>query len=473
MAKGKKTGIAHKGTSSSPPVTRALRLRHGYPLLSLSNNNPVNNGSDTDSDGSDAEDIYEGRRRTTTDEHTPLTHRGNRNKPSARDGRLAFDELTPALEREESQEQEFQGAARATKPRISPWLTPREPQATGVSKTAMDRQLEAPPRYAPAPTREPQFGPLTSKESAEAIDFFARLPSEVRNMCIQKDSSTQQLSAIPNMVRDTAKGPSSSTPILPDMTISGETTPTYQSELHKQLPAYLPPTGIQYMAQPTAPEATAATVTIAPNLDGIPSYMEENSEGWESYIERWEVLMAPYSFSNEQLALALPGKLIKSAWETYRTLIKMKPECANNYKALKEELSKAFTAGKPLQERGLWPLKQGTKTVAEFYSEVISTGQNAFKGMPDEYREQVLKGAFVSGLRERYQEVVLNEEEMSLALTVAKAKKLEAIEKALSKNRVAVIEQKSDRIEPLVKQIEGLAELVQNQNRTRLGWSTG
>ena len=100
----------------------------------------------------------------------------------------------------------------------------------------------------------------------------------------------------------------------------------------------------------TNPVVNQVITAIAPNLDNIPTYDENNRDGWNSCIRKWEILMTPYRFDKEHLAMALPGK---PTGQSYMKVIEMNPNCAKDFPALKAELAKRFKPDNPMQERKL------------------------------------------------------------------------------------------------------------------------
>ena len=227
--------------------------------------------------------------------------------------------------------------------------------------------------------------------------------------------------------------------------------------------------------QVATPVVNQVITAITPNLDTIPSYDEENREGWKSYIQKWEILMAPYRFDNEQLALALPGKLTGSAWQSYMKVIENNPNCAKDFKALKAELTSKFKPNNPMQERKLWDLRQGKKSLNDYFSEVATLGESLFPNMDKGEKDRLLASAFTAGLKNEYQRFVLLKGRVGLREALAEAKKLEFVDQAMGHkvsaidsiseepDKVAAVNTPSDPIEPLRKEIEGLAKLVSNQ----------
>ena len=225
----------------------------------------------------------------------------------------------------------------------------------------------------------------------------------------------------------------------------------------------------------TTPVVNQVITAIAPNLDNIPTYDENNREGWNSYIKKWEILMAPYRFDNEQLALALPGKLTGSAWQSYMKVIESNPNCAKDFQALKAELSKKFKPDNPMQERKLWDLKQGKKSLNDYFSKVATLGESLFPNMDKVEKDRLLASAFTAGLKSEYQRFVLLKGRVGLREALAEAKKLEFVDQAMGHKvamvdsttddaeKVAAVNTPRDPIEPLRKEIEGLAKLVNDQ----------
>ena len=215
------------------------------------------------------------------------------------------------------------------------------------------------------------------------------------------------------------------------------------------------------------PQPANQIVNIVPAMDNIEPYKEGTS--FEDYLERWEILMAQYNYSNAQLALALPAKLSGSSWETYKNIIKLHPGKAKDYQSLKKELFASFRIDTPLQERNLWTITQGKKSVNDYYAEIVAAGRAVFKDMPEVNRDQVITSAFIGGLKENYQRAILKQGETTLQQALKGARNLEAIDKAVARNKVmsvsAVTHEPVDPIAPLTKQVEGLARLVTEQNR--------
>ena len=258
--------------------------------------------------------------------------------------------------------------------------------------------------------------------------------------------------ALPKRTRSTTANQAAQNPAQPTATTSGITPFTFR------LPAPAPS---------APPEPQIPIVNVIPSLDHIEPYKDGNS--FDDYIERWEMLMARYNCTSEQLALALPVKLSGSAWETYKTIVKLHPEYTRDFDQLKIELSAAFKIETPLQEKNLWAITQGKKTVNDFYAEIVAAGRAVFKDMPEVNRNQVITSAFVGGLRESYQRAILKQGEVTLQQALKEARNLEAIDRAVAKNKVmavtAVTHEPTDPLEPLTKQIEGLTRLVNEQNR--------
>ena len=147
----------------------------------------------------------------------------------------------------------------------------------------------------------------------------------------------------------------------------------------------------------TTPVVNQVITAIAPNLDNILTYDENNREGWNSYIRKWEILMAPYRFDKEQLAMALPGKLTGPAWQSYMKVIEKNPNCAKNFPALKAELAKRLKPDNPMQERKLRDLKQGKKSLNDYFSEVATLGESSFPTMDKVEKDRLLASAFTAG----------------------------------------------------------------------------
>ena len=208
-------------------------------------------------------------------------------------------------------------------------------------------------------------------------------------------------------------------------------------------------------------------ISIVPNLDTIEPFKEGGD--FEDYLERWEILMAQYNYSNEQLALALPAKLVGAAWETYKNIIKLNPRWTKDYSKMKQELLAAFRTDNPLQEKNLWSISQGRKSVNDFYADIIAAGRSVFKGMPEVNRDQVIKAAFIGGLKESYQRSILKQGDITLQQALKEARNLEAIDRAVVKNRVTQVDHvdqvDADLLTPLTKQIQGLTNLVDEQTR--------
>ena len=281
----------------------------------------------------------------------------------------------------------------------------------------------------------------------------------------------------PDGVPRDAQGRPMYPPPLPPMNNTATTTASTatQSTLEQSeqptttgTPSSKPPKFRLPQKTPSAPpEPQIPIVNVIPSLDHIEPYKDGTS--FDDYLERWEILMARYNSSSEQLALALPAKLSGAAWETYKNIIKLYPECSKDFNKLKEELSTAFKIETPLQEKNLWAITQGKKSINDFYAEIVTASRAIFKDMPEVNRNQVITSAFVGGLKESYQRAILKQGEVTLQQALKEARNLEAIDRAVAKNKVmavtAVTHEPADPLTPLTRQIEGLAKLVSEQNR--------
>ena len=161
---------------------------------------------------------------------------------------------------------------------------------------------------------------------------------------------------------------------------------------------------------------------ILPNFDSKATFADEPLESWSGFIEHWEVDMLTYGLDDRQLAMCLPKSLKGSAYQKYIGLVNQRHPSIKSYLALKEELGKFFLRHKTMKGRSLFRPIQGKKLVGEFYNDIVIAGKSAYTGVPESYKNEFIRDAFVNGLRERYQEKVLSAGDVSLekALNIAK-----------------------------------------------------
>jgi len=287
--------------------------------------------------------------------------------------------------------------------------TPTSPSPTTItSQASVDESLSTGTR--PKTSRPTQVA--TSAE--DVLNFWNSLPEYMKTMCLQSSTTPSEPPAPP---------PSSYMPYVPQPhQANAGFSQNYRvsTSLSETIGRALPAT----TAQPSVPLPLSnplysnyqpqVVATVAPNLDSLPAYADDAAESWENFIERWEILLAPYKYNNEQMALTLPAKLIGAAWQAYRSVVKSYPHSYSDYQSLKEYLSQVFKKNKPLQARNLWSLTQGKRTVNEFYSEVVSVGRSVFPSMSEEHRDKVLANAFIAGLKENHQRDVLMKGELTL-----------------------------------------------------------
>ena len=140
---------------------------------------------------------------------------------------------------------------------------------------------------------------------------------------------------------------------------------------------------------------------------------------------------------------------------------------------MKEELSTALKIKTLLQEKKLvGHSHKAKKTINDLYTEMVIASRAIFKDMPEVNRNQVITSAFVGGLKESYQRAILKQGEVTLQQALKEAWNLEAIDRAVAKNKVmavtAVTHEPADPLTPLTRQIEGLARLVSEQKYDRI-----
>ena len=128
-----------------------------------------------------------------------------------------------------------------------------------------------------------------------------------------------------------------------------------------------------------------------------------------------------------------------------------------------------------MQERKLWDLKQGKKSLNDYFSEVATLGESSFPTMDKVEKDRLLASAFTAGPKNEYQRFVLLKGRIGLREALTEAKKLEFVDQAMGHkvsaidstfdepDKVAAINTPLNPIEPLRKEIEELAKLVRVQ----------
>ena len=234
-------------------------------------------------------------------------------------------------------------------------------------------------------------------------------------------------------------------------------------------------------ASPLTPFNQVPTPSYAPvillNFDSKATFANEPLESWSGFIEHWEVDMLTYGLDYRQPAMCLPKSLKGTAYQKYIDLVNQIHPSIRSHLALKEELGKFFLRHKTMKGRSLFTLIQGKKSVRKFY-EIVIAGNSAYTGVPESFKNEFIRDAFVNRLRERYHEKVLLAEDVTLekALNIAKIEgKGQKVVAAQNQSVNSVTSQKDQKdhneMDALKKKIKALKDLVQNQSGSKKGSS--
>lgn len=215
----------------------------------------------------------------------------------------------------------------------------------------------------------------------------------------------------------------------------------------------------------------ASGTIILPNFDVKETFADEPTESWEGFIERWEIGMMTFGLDELQLAQCLPKSLKGSAYQTYIGLVKAGSPAIRDYAKLKSELSSAFLRHKPMKGRSLFTLSQGKKSVGTFYDEVVTAGKSAYADMPADYKNRIIRDAFINGLKDKYQDKILASGDVSLEKALDIAKRVEYTDTigkgqklvAASQGHVNCVQDNPDQLQALTQQMSALTELVRAQ----------
>ena len=222
------------------------------------------------------------------------------------------------------------------------------------------------------------------------------------------------------------------------------------------------------------------SVTILPDFQNMEYFSNGPGESWENFIERWEIKIRPYNFSSQQLALTLPDRFKGAAYAKYKRLVRVLPNVLTDYNFLRSELDKCFTLHLNIQGRGLHAIQQGKRTVGEFYAEISSLADSAYRDIPEQYRDTFIVDIFIQGLRESLRKGLAAKGRMTLSQALQKAEILELSElqsknlslpkiNSVETEEVMAVEHDQKALEPLLaplkSQIEDLKSLVVEQSR--------
>ena len=96
-----------------------------------------------------------------------------------------------------------------------------------------------------------------------------------------------------------------------------------------------------------------------------------------------------------------------------------------------------------MQERKLWDLKQGKKSLNDYFSEVATLGESSFPTMDKVEKDRLLASAFTAGPKNEYQRFVLLKGRIGLREALTEAKKLEFVDQAMG-HKVSAIDSTFD-----------------------------
>lgn len=298
---------------------------------------------------------------------------------------------------------------------------------------------------------------LTERE-IEVLDFWASLDQRFKNLCLRqerpKDPREQALSD--NSPEEQGLFTNKRSPAHP-----GGYTSTPGRRRHPPAELMTDRWSSGAHGSKCSDRANTSLPPLA-NYGAIENFAGKPSESWESYIELWEVKTLKYGLDNRQRALALPDKLVDFAFRMYSDIVKEQPGLASDYMLLKDELTKVF--GKHKSSKQLWSVTQGRKSIGDFYNEIVTSGKSVYADMPDQYRDRVLKDAFLQGLRPNYAKVISRMHPKTLREALDEARKVEEADQEYDTHRVAAAE--CSDVKPLQAQREALTELVRSQVTT-------
>ena len=132
---------------------------------------------------------------------------------------------------------------------------------------------------------------------------------------------------------------------------------------------------------------------VFPDTSKLPSFSDDPKESWEAFVEEWE----------HQQAMCLPESLKGGTRHEFFALIRQKPECEDDYRKLKWESTRKFTGNKPMKGRNLWSLSQSRRSVGSYHDDIVTLGRSVYSDMPDQYKDMVLRDAFLNGLKDSFQ----------------------------------------------------------------------
>ena len=215
-------------------------------------------------------------------------------------------------------------------------------------------------------------------------------------------------------------------------------TPSAPSDPNLASPVYPNQTNPFYPPQNSMNTTVRPQMMVFPDTSKLPSFSDDPKESWEAFIEEWEHLTRKYCWDNFQQAMCLPESLKGGARQDFFALIRQRPECKDDYKKLKWELTRKFTRNKPLKGRSLWSLSQGKRSVGSYYDEIVTLGRSVYSDMPDQYKDMVLRDAFLNGLKDSFQNVLLKKKIAKLEDAYREAQVLEYAEATKSEAAVKV-----------------------------------
>ena len=339
----------------------------------------------------------------------------------------------------------------------------------------------------------PEAQPTSTQREQQAFDVWDSIPADLKNLILEQYRIHPGMPAaapatippppgLPNAVEAAGGMPNGlpePSPVPPHS--AGTLNPTPPVLNH--VPAG-DPNGAQSALSHTTMTALPLTASssshnggigpvILPNFDTQDTFADEPTESWEGFIEKWEINMMTFGLNELQLAQCLPKSLKGSAYQTYIGLVKEASPAISHYPSLKEELTKAFLRHKPMKGRSLWTLSQGKKSVGAFYDEVVTAGKSAYPSMSAAHKNEILRDAFINGLRDKYQDKIYDRKDITLkmALDIAKQAeykdtvgKAQKIVVASQSHQVNVVkEDTTDQVKALTKQLNALTELVKTQ----------
>lgn len=278
---------------------------------------------------------------------------------------------------------------------------------------------------------------------AEAAHAWESIPPEMRQIIIASEQDAQ------------AAGPPTSTPHPRGRALKRDVHPTFATA-PPQLQEFSPVNPNTSVMTPQTMNTTARdrqVVMFQPDAKNLPTFADDPKESWEAFLEEWLHMTRKYCWDDYQKAQWLPDSLRGGARQQYFRLVKATPGCQDQFSLLERELTKLFVRHKPLKGRSLWTLAQGKKTVGSYFDEVVTLGKSVYSEIPDQYKDMVLRDAFLNGLKESYQNALVKKRIFTLADAYKEAQTLEYADSTKETNRVASVREGPEE-QPALKAIE-------------------